>query len=61
MRAEDRVIERRLTRRDWDVVRRAASAINELRASLEMKYGACDYDSAEMIRRWRDSRTWRDL
>jgi len=61
MRARDRVLKRRLTRRDWDAVRRAASAINELRASLEMKYGACDYGSAEMIRWWRDSRTWRDL
>jgi len=50
LRARDKVLERRLTRRDWDAVRRAASAINELRASLEMKYGACVYDSAEMIR-----------
>jgi len=61
MRARDRALGRRLTRGDWDGVRRAASAINELRASLEMKYGACVYDSAEMIRWWRDSRMWRNL
>jgi len=61
MSAKDRDLEERLAGKDWDAVRRAASTIDELRASLEMRYGACDYDSAEMTRQWRDSRTWRDL
>ena len=54
------VIEERLRGKDWGAVRKAASEADELRMKLEARYGKCDYDSAETIRRWRDSRTWRE-
>ena len=54
------VIEERLKGKDWDVVRKAATEADELRMKLETRYGRCDYDSAETIRRWRDARIWRE-
>jgi len=54
------MIEERLQGKDWDVVRKAASDTDELRMKLEAKYGRCDYDSGETIRRWRDARVGRE-
>ena len=53
------MIEEKAGSKDWDVVRRAAKEADELRMKLESRYGRCNYNSAEIIRRWRDRRAWR--
>jgi len=54
------IIEEKLGNKNWDLVRKAAGETDELRMKLEARYGRCDYDSAETIRRWRDLRAWRE-
>jgi hypothetical protein len=57
----ERVIaEEKLRDKDWNLIKRAVREMDELRESIEAKYGKCDYDSAETIRKWRDIRAWRE-
>ena len=36
----------------------AAREMDEIRGRILRLYGATDYDSSEVIRRWRESRRW---
>lgn len=54
---EERVeLEKRFVTKDWDRVKKGSREADVIRNELERKYGYADFNSAETIRYWRESR-----
>ena len=54
--AESRIeLERRKSLRDWKKVREGGRQADSVYTEMARKYGEIDFNSAETIRRWRDS------
>lgn len=54
---EERVeLEQRSMTKDWERVREGSRKADAIRNEIERKYGYVDFNSAETIRHWRESR-----
>jgi len=50
-------IERRASTRDWDRVREGSKMADAIYSEMARKYGKIDFNSAETIRYWRETRS----
>ena len=53
-------LEHRTTARDWEKIREGTSKADKIYKEMERKYGQIDFNSAETIRYWRETRS-RDM
>ena len=54
------MLEERIGKKNWRKVRMAVKKIDQIRESMERRYGRSGYDSVELIRQWREARIWRE-
>jgi len=54
---EERVeLEQRSVKRDWELVREGSRKADAIRNQIKREYGFVDFNSAETVRSWRETR-----